>query len=150
MHQIHKMKKSTGQILAVNEIREKNVNVVKNYGITIKYNSRTGEHNMYKEFRDVSLCGAVEQMYAELAGRHRVRFHGIKIVDTKVVPAGVRAVNRFDPESGEPVPPSVKRASIKQFLASKVKFPLPHRIARPATKALRTTYSAKRPTTYFH
>lgn len=150
LHQIHKMKKSTGEILAVNEIRERNTNTVKNYGITIKYNSRSGTHNMYKEFRDVSLCGAVDQLYAELAGRHRARFHSIQIVDTRIVPAGIRANNRYNPETdGDEVPPAVKRPSIKQFLG-KVKFPLAHRIARAPSKALRSTFSASRPTTFFH
>ena len=32
---------------------------------------------------------------------------------------------------------------------SKIKFPLPHRIQRPPTKALRGIYKANRPTTYF-
>ena len=44
------------------QIRERNNRIVKNFGITIKYNSRSGTHNMYKEFRDTTLCGAVEQM----------------------------------------------------------------------------------------
>merc|ERR1719498_1023876 len=65
------MKRSTGDILAVHEIRERKNDTVKNYAITIKYNSRSGTHNMYKEYRDTALVGAVEQMYAELAGRHR-------------------------------------------------------------------------------
>jgi len=35
---------------------------VKNYGIWVRYMSRTGFHNMYKEYRDVTLNGAVEQV----------------------------------------------------------------------------------------
>jgi large subunit ribosomal protein L18Ae len=151
LHQLHKMKKSTGDILAVSEVRERNANIVKNYGITIRYNSRSGTHNMYKEYRDVSLCGAVEQMYSELAGRHRARFQAIQIVDTSIVPAGARAMRRYNPElHGDNVPISVKRPSIKQFIDSKVKFPLPHRIQRAPSKALRATFNASRPTTFFH
>jgi len=151
LHQLHKMKKSTGDILAVSEVRERNANIVKNYGITIRYNSRSGTHNMYKEYRDVSLCGAVEQMYSELAGRHRARFQAIQIVDTSIVPAGARAMRRYNPElHGDNVPISVKRPSIKQFIDSKVKFPLPHRIQRAPSKALRSTFNASRPTTFFH
>ena len=150
MHQFSKAKKSTGEILAVNEVREKNSNVIKNYGVTIKYNSRSGTHNMYKEYRDVSLCGAVEQMYAELAGRHRARFGSIQIVDTRLVPAGVKATAEYNPEKDGPIPPlSVKRPSLVTFLDSKIKFPLSHRILRPSSRAARSTYSAKRPTTYF-
>jgi large subunit ribosomal protein L18Ae len=95
LHQYKKMKRTTGDILGVNEvgdvewhgpmrcwrrglqaavphcaarelfllqIRERNTQVVKNFGITLKYNSRSGTHNMYKEFRDTTLTGAVEQM----------------------------------------------------------------------------------------
>ena len=35
---------------------------VKVFGLVIRYQSRTGYHNMYKEYRDTSLCGAVSQM----------------------------------------------------------------------------------------
>jgi large subunit ribosomal protein L18Ae len=150
LHQFSKLKKSTGEILTVNEVREKNPNVIKNYGITIKYNSRSGTHNMYKEFRDTSLCGAVEQMYAELAGRHRARFGSIQIVDTRIVKAGIKATAEYNPEiHGDVLPESVKRPSLVQFLDSKIKFPLSHRILRASTKTLRSTFTAKRPTTYF-
>lgn len=36
---------------------------MKNFGIWLRYQSRTGYHNSYKEYRDVTLNGAVEQMY---------------------------------------------------------------------------------------
>ena len=168
--------------------------MIKNYGITIRYNSRSGTHNMYKEYRSVSLCDAVDQMcvapaapacslrrsmslsccrraqppaapprpalpppppllsrYSELAGRHRARFHAIQIVDTRIVPAGVRATKKYNPEvDGDEVPVAVKRTSIKQFLDGQIKFPLPHRIQRAPTKALRSTFNARRPTTFFH
>jgi len=61
LHQLHKLKKTTGEILSCREIREKNPNIVKNFGITIRYNSRSGTHNMYREYRDTTLAGAVEQ-----------------------------------------------------------------------------------------
>lgn len=35
---------------------------VKNFGILLRYNSRTGTHNLYKEFRDTSRTGAVNQL----------------------------------------------------------------------------------------
>jgi large subunit ribosomal protein L18Ae len=150
MHQFSKAKKSTGEILTVNEVRERNSNVIKNFGIQIKYNSRSGTHNMYKEYRDVSLCGAVEQMYAELAGRHRARFASIQIVSTHLVPAGVKAQLDYNPEvDGDVQPVAVKRASMKEFLDSQVKFPLSHRIPRASSKSLRSTFTARRPTTFF-
>ena len=36
---------------------------MKNYGIWVRYQSRTGYHNAYKEYRDTTLNGAVEQLY---------------------------------------------------------------------------------------
>ena len=44
------------------QIREKNRRIVNNYGITLRYNSRSGTHNMYKEFRDVTLNDAVQML----------------------------------------------------------------------------------------
>lgn len=149
MRRIVKLKRATGEILAVHEVRERNTNTVKNYGITIRYNSRSGTHNMYKEFRDVSICGAVEQMYSDLAGRHRARFSAIHIVDTCVVPAGIRATKRYDPEEDDEAPAAVKRTKVAQFLNSKIKFPLPHRVQRSSSKRYRTTFKAMRPTTFF-
>jgi large subunit ribosomal protein L18Ae len=150
LHQLHKLKKTTGEILSCREVREKNPNIVKNFGITIRYNSRSGTHNMYREFRDTTLAGAVEQMYQDMAGRHRARYHSIHIVDTKVVPCGERAAKKYNPENdGDVIPASVKRPAVKAFATSSVKFPLVHRIQRAATKAQRTTYAARRPSTYF-
>ncbi len=45
------------------QIFEKNPTTIKNFGIWVRYMSRTGFHNAYKEYRDVTLNGAVEQMY---------------------------------------------------------------------------------------
>jgi len=60
---------------------------VKNYGIVIKYDSRSGTHNMYKEFRDITLNAAVGKLYAELSSKHRVRKSSIQIISTAIVPA---------------------------------------------------------------
>jgi large subunit ribosomal protein L18Ae len=53
----------------------------------VRYNSRTGTHNMYKEYRGTTLNSAVEQMYEEMAGRHRAARSNIQILNTAVVPA---------------------------------------------------------------
>uniref|UniRef100_K3WCT5 60S ribosomal protein L18a n=1 Tax=Globisporangium ultimum (strain ATCC 200006 / CBS 805.95 / DAOM BR144) TaxID=431595 RepID=K3WCT5_GLOUD len=131
LHQMKKMKKTTGEILDVNELTEKNKRIVNNYGIWIRYNSRSGTHNMYKEYRDVTLCKAVEQMYSELAGRHRARPRSIQIMRTAIVAAK-----------------DTKKLNVQQFHDSKIKFPLSHRIARPSTKNQRTVFKANRPTTF--
>jgi large subunit ribosomal protein L18Ae len=44
------------------QISEKNPTYIKNYGFWIKYNSRSGTHNMYREYRDVSVNGAVTSL----------------------------------------------------------------------------------------
>ncbi|KAH1096654.1 hypothetical protein J1N35_013575 [Gossypium stocksii] len=53
-------------------IFEKNPTKIKNYGIWLRYQSHTGYHNMYKEYSDTTLNETVEQMYTEIASRHRV------------------------------------------------------------------------------
>merc|ERR1719440_2025118 len=68
MKKVCKAKKTGGEMLAINEIFEKNPNAVKNYGIWLRYRSRTDQHNMYKEYRDLTINGAVSQMYAEMSG----------------------------------------------------------------------------------
>ena len=45
------------------QIFEKHPTTVKNFGVWVRYQSRTGYHNMYKEYRDTTLNGAVEQLY---------------------------------------------------------------------------------------
>ncbi|GFS43170.1 ribosomal protein L18ae/LX family protein [Actinidia rufa] len=128
LRKLKKVKKSNGQMLAINEIFEKSPTKIKNYGIWLRYQSRTGYHNMYKEYRDTTLNGAVEQMYTEMASRHRVRHHCIQIIKTATIPAKL-----------------CKRESTKQFHNSKIKFPLVHRTVRPPTRKLKTTYKASRP-----
>lgn len=67
------MKKANGQILACNEIHEKYPTKISNYGVWVRYQSRTGVHNAYKEYRDVTLNGAVSQLYqVRSAGVSRV------------------------------------------------------------------------------
>lgn len=135
LHQFRKMKKTTGEILDCVELVEKNNRIVKNYGIWLRYNSRSGTHNMYREFRDVSLTGAVSQLYDEMAGRHRARPRSIQIIRTATVKAA-----------------DLKRPNPMQFAAAKVKFPLAHRVSsgKRAQKALSArTFTTVRPTTYF-
>eukprot|EP00935_MAST-01C_sp_MAST-1C-sp1_P001960 g1960.t1 len=131
IHTMRKMKRTTGEILDVNELREVDPFTVKNYGIWIRYDSTTGTHNMYKEYRDLTLCGAVDQLYEELAGRHRVRPRSMQIMRTAII----------DDDA-------VKRPSLQQYLGDNVKFPLPHRIPRAPVKKLRPKFLANRPCTF--
>ena len=135
MHQFRKMKKTTGEILDCVEIVEKNSRVVKNYGIWLRYSSRSGTHNMYREFRDVTLTGAVSQLYDEMAGRHRTRPRSIQIIRTAQVETK-----------------DLQRNNPMQFAKNDVKFPLPHRVAsgKRGQKALSSrTFTTVRPTTFF-
>ncbi|KAG0453159.1 hypothetical protein HPP92_025823 [Vanilla planifolia] len=77
-------------------IFEKYPTKIKNYGIWVRYQSRTGYHNMYKEHRDTTLNVAVEKMYDEMASQ---------IIKTAIVPSKL-----------------CKRESTKQFHDSKFKF----------------------------
>ena len=52
---------------------------VKNFGIWIRYDSRSGTHNMYKEYREMSRTDAVESMYQDMAARHRARFRSVHV-----------------------------------------------------------------------
>lgn len=135
MHQFRKMKKTTGEILDCVEIHEKDVQNVKNYGIWLRYQSRSGTHNMYREYRDLRLTGAVSQLYNEMAGRHRTRPRSIQIIRTATV-----------------ADEDLKRPNGMQYAKDDVKFPLPHRVhsAKRRMKALSgTTFSTVRPTTFF-
>lgn len=135
MHQFRKMKKTTGEILDCVEIVEKNARTVKNYGIWLRYQSRSGTHNMYREYRDLTLTGAVTQLYNEMAGRHRTRPRSIQIIRTATVKAA-----------------DLKRDNGMQYAKKNVKFPLPHRVssAKRGMKALSSkTFTTVRPTTFF-
>lgn len=61
------------------QINEKRPLKVKNFGIWIRYDSRSGTHNMYKEFREMSRTEAVEALYQDMAARHRARFGSIHV-----------------------------------------------------------------------
>mmetsp|Transcript_5859 Transcript_5859/g.6742 ORF Transcript_5859/g.6742 Transcript_5859/m.6742 type:complete len:177 (-) Transcript_5859:216-746(-) len=131
LHQYKKMKKTTGEILSVNQIFEKKSLKVKNFYISLRYNSRSGTHNMYKEYRDTTLCGAVEQMYAEMAGRHRARKESIQIIKTGTVGAK-----------------ELRRPINIQFVDAGIKFPIQNRRPRASSRKYVKKFSATRPTTF--
>merc|ERR1711920_468749 len=128
LRKLHKIKKSNGQIITCNLIHEKNTNKVKNYGIWLRYQSRTGYHNAYKECRDTTMNGAVEQMFLSMASRHRVNSHSIQIIRTAVIPPG-----------------RCRREATKQFHDKNIKFPLTRRILRPSCKKYKTLFKGSRP-----
>jgi large subunit ribosomal protein L18Ae len=126
---LRKVKKSNGEIVSLNVIHEKRPLKVKNFGIWIRYDSRSGTHNMYKEYREMSRTDAVEALYQDMAARHRARFRSIHVL--KIV---------------EVTPDQVKRPYIKQLISKGLKFPLPHRV--PKITNNKKIFSAKRPNTF--
>merc|ERR1711981_1143284 len=62
MKRQNKVRKCQGEIVSVSEIFERKATSIKNYGIVLKYLTRTGVINMYKEYRDTTLNGAISQM----------------------------------------------------------------------------------------
>jgi len=130
LSQFKKVKRATGEILSLNEIYEKKPNKIKNFGIVLRYISKTGTHNIYKEYRDTSRVGAVQQLYQDMAGQYRARFRAIQIISVGEVKAA-----------------DCRRANTKQFHDFKIKFPLPHRVLKRATKKV-SSFVARRPSTH--
>ncbi|KAF8474238.1 ribosomal L18ae/LX protein domain-containing protein [Kalaharituber pfeilii] len=130
LKKLRKVKKSAGEIVSLNEIFEKRPLQIKNFGIWIRYDSRSGTHNMYKEYRELSRTAAVDALYQDMAARHRARFRSIHILKVDVIEKTA----------------DVKRPYIKQLLTKKLKFPLPHRLP---TKIGNKVFSAKRPSTFY-
>ncbi|RKO84317.1 ribosomal L18ae/LX protein domain-containing protein [Blyttiomyces helicus] len=131
LKQVNKVKKASGEIVAVNQIFEAKPATVKNFGIWLRYDSRSGTHNMYKEYRELTRTDAVAACYQDMAARHRARFSSIQILKVDTVAAS-----------------AVRRAYIKQILDPKLKFPLPHRVIRPSSKRFRALYAGSRPSTF--
>ncbi len=132
LRQLKKVKKANGEIVALHVVRvaalgarpelvadagplpqihEKKPLKVKNFGIWLRYDSRSGTHNMYKEFRELSRAAAVDSLYQDMAARHRARFRSVQILR-------VAEIEKKD---------DVKRPYIRQLLEPGLKFPLPHR-----------------------
>ncbi|KAJ1981584.1 60S ribosomal protein L20B [Dimargaris verticillata] len=131
LKRMKKIKKANGEIVGFNQIHEKFPLKIKNFGVWLRYDSRSGTHNMYKEYRELSRANAVKSCYQDMASRHQARFQSIQIIR-------VAEVAKAD----------VRRPYVKQFLTAKLKFPLPHRSHRPAHKRNRSLLIAKRPTTF--
>jgi large subunit ribosomal protein L18Ae len=98
------MSVSNSYVLSISQISDKNPTTIKNFGIWLRYQSRTGYYNMYKEYRDTTLNGAVDQMYTEMASCHCVRSPCIQIIKTATVDLKL-----------------CKRVNTKQFHNSKIR-----------------------------
>lgn len=127
LRQLKKIKKANGEIVSVNEVHERKPNKVKNFGVWLRYDSRSGTHNMYKEYRGMSRVEAIQQCYQDMAARHRCRFRSIQII-----------------RIAELATKEVRRPYIQQLLQPDLKFPLPHRVVR----SFRPIFSDHRPSTF--
>lgn len=130
MKRINCAKRSGGQILRQTELFEKSPTRVSNYGVWLRYESRTDTHNMYKEYRDTTINGAISQMTAEMAGRHRAQAGAIQILKTAVIPNS-----------------AVRRPHVLQMLPKRVKFPVVRKMPL-VPKAEKQLLRAKRYTTF--
>lgn len=92
-------------MLDLSQIFECNPTTIKNCGIWLCYQCRTGYHDLHKEYRNTTLNGAMEQMYNETASCHRVVT--LQIIKTATINFKL-----------------CKRDNTKQFHNSKFKFPL--------------------------
>lgn len=78
LRQLKKFKKTTGEIVSLKEVYETSPTKIKNFGIWLRYDSRSGTHNMYREYRDLTVGGAVTSCYRDMGARHRARAHSIQ------------------------------------------------------------------------
>merc|ERR1712025_564340 len=101
---------------------------IKNFGVWLRYDSRSGTHNMYREYRDLTVSSAITQCYRDMGARHRARAHAIQIIRCEAVPAG-----------------KCRRPLVTQMHDSKIKFPLPCRVSKQGGGLTK----ANRPNTYF-
>ncbi|CAL1527017.1 unnamed protein product [Lymnaea stagnalis] len=129
LSQLRKLKKATGEIVSCSRVMEKKPLKIKNFGIWLRYNSRSGTHNMYREYRDLASGKAVTQCYRDMGARHRARAHSIHIIKVEEIAAS-----------------KCRRPNTKQFHDYHIKFPLTHRVHR---KLHAPRFTASRPHTTF-
>jgi len=129
LNRLKKVKKAVGEIVSCQKIYEKKPTTVKNFGIWLRYDSRSGTHNMYREYRDLTAAGAVTQCYRDMGARHRARATSIQIIKVEEVAAN-----------------KCRRPATKQFHDSKIKFPLPRKVKSMARHHPR--FTTVRPSTH--
>ena len=105
---------------------------MKTFGIVLRYQSRTGIHNMYKEYRDITLNGAVSQLHMEMAGNHRASRDTISIIRTAVLSSK----------------DDIRRPKSHLFRENSLKFPIVRSTPRASQKRYRRIFKANRPNTF--
>ena len=87
---------------------------------------------MYKEYRDISLNGAVSQMHMEMAGNHRASEDTISIIRTAVL-------NEKD---------NIRRSKTHLLRENGVKFPILRSLSRASNRKYHRIFKANRPNTF--
>ena len=129
---INKIKKSQGEVLKIQEIFEAGKVKARNYGIFLKYRSRTGVHNCFKEYRDINLKGAINQMYNEMGGNYKANNERVEIIRT------VEITNEKDLR--------IRNPRCRQWMnTEEIMFPVWKKNTRPTDTRYRSTFKANRP-----
>lgn len=103
-----KYKIKNALFLSITETKEENPEfLVKNYGVQFVYQSKSGKHNMYKEFRALCRADAVGMLYHDMAGRHRAKPEDIKIISVEELEVK-----------------DLRRLNVLQFARGNVEFPV--------------------------
>ena len=127
----HKLKKRDAEIVRVSEVFDGNNTVPRNYGVYLKYRSRTGFHNTFKEYRATSLKEAVNQMYDEMGGNYKCSSDRIQILQAHELTKDQL---------------KVRNPKCLQWVDTEnIKFPLWKRTARPTNTKYNTDFAANRP-----
>ena len=127
----YKLRKSGGELLRIQEVFESKKTQARNFGIFLKYRSTVGVHNMFKEYRDTSVNGAIDQMYNEMGGNHRVSSERITILT-----------------AGEIGRDSLRERKPRALIwadTQNLKYPLWKRNARPSHPKYFSLYHTRRP-----
>jgi len=112
-----RVKRAHGQILAVHRILDPEPTRVKNFGFWLKYSSRMGIHNMYREYRDVTVELSAQKLYNDMAGRHKAKPDNIHIIDCREISDH-----------------QVKRPRVRQFLEPDLRFKNPFKAPRAPSR----------------
>lgn len=126
------LKRVNGEIIELHQIHDTKARAVKNYGVWLRYDSRSSTVNMYREVRDVTQTGAVDKVIRTMAGNHRAQASSIQIIKVAEVAAK-----------------DCRRAGVKQYHDSSMRFRLLHRIPRSSNKRHKAKFVANAPTTFF-
>jgi len=78
-----KIKARHGVVVRIEEVEQDSDFVIKNYGITFTYRTRTGLCNGYKEVRHISRASAIHDLYTEFGSKHKLKQHEFYVVDIK-------------------------------------------------------------------